>query len=89
MNAIVQPKIADRKRTPLQEVVPLPAPFSIQLDVADVCNMRCKFCFQSDKEALKRHHVKLGIMDYTLFTKIIDDMKDSFVPHNNIRRGGG
>ncbi len=75
MKAVKMAKIYARPRQRLEQVVPLEAPFSVQLDVCSACNMKCSFCFHSDLEAIEREHVRFGMMDYALFTKIIDDMR--------------
>lgn len=75
MGAIKRAKIYARQRTPLQEVIPLDVPFSVQIDICSACNMKCAFCFHSDLEAIKKAQVKFGAMSLELFQKIIDDMK--------------
>lgn len=75
MNAIAKAKIYSRPRQSLEKLIPLEAPFSVQIDICSLCNMKCNFCFHSDEKAIARNNVKFGMMDYTLFTKIIDDMK--------------
>lgn len=75
MAAEYAPKFNIEERIPLQDVIPLDIPFSVQIDVASVCNMKCNFCFHSDLEAMKKYNLKVGIMKFDLFKKIIDDMK--------------
>lgn len=75
MTAIKRGKIYARKRVNLGEVVPLPVPFSIQLDVSSACNLNCGFCVHSDHDAVKKAGVQWGLMPFALFTHIIDDMK--------------
>lgn len=75
MGAVKRGKIYARERVNLGEVVPLEAPFSVQVDICSVCNLRCNFCFHSDSEAIKKAGIRFGLMSYELFTKIIDDMK--------------
>lgn len=78
MAAIKRAKIYSRPRVKLEEVIPLEVPFSVQIDVCTICNLKCNFCFHSDADAIKRAGVKFGYMTYELFTKIIDDMKKSW-----------
>ncbi len=75
MKAEIKPKIEDRKRVPLQDVLPLKVPFSIQIDIADACNMKCNFCFHSDIASIKKNNVRFGLMKIDVFKKIIDDIK--------------
>ncbi len=74
MSAIRRAKIYARERTPLQEVLPLSAPFAIQIDVCSACNLKCNFCFHSDMETIKKSNVTFGAMSLELFQKIIDDI---------------
>jgi len=61
-------------RTRLETVIPLKTPFELQLAVASTCNFRCIYCPMSNQQLLKKSNIKKGIMDYALFTKIIDDL---------------
>ena len=81
--AVKRGKIYARQRQNLGEIAPIEAPFSIQIDVCSVCNMRCKFCFHSDYDAIERNNVKFGMMDYKLFQKIINDMCISWGGRDN------
>lgn len=78
MSAIRRGKIYAQKRMNLGEIVPVKFPFSVQIDICSACNLKCKFCFHSDSDAIKRAGIKFGIMSYQLFTKIIDDMKNEW-----------
>lgn len=78
MNAIKRGKIYSQKRVNLEEVIPLEAPFSIQIDICSACNLKCSFCFHSDAKAVKAADVHFGFMPYELFTQIIDDIKRSW-----------
>lgn len=78
MIAKKQAKIYSRKRVSLEEVVPLEVPFSVQIDICSACNLKCKFCFHSDLQAIREANVKFGYMSMELFKKIIDDMKNSW-----------
>lgn len=85
MGAIKRGKIYARERVSLEKVIPLAAPFSVQIDICSACNMRCNFCFHSDLRAINKEQVKFGLMPYELFRHIIDDMKDSW-GENKIRK---
>lgn len=75
MSAIKRAKIYSRERTPLEKVIPLAVPFSVQIDICSACNLKCNFCFHSDCEAIQQSGAKFGAMSFEVFTKIIDDMK--------------
>jgi radical SAM protein with 4Fe4S-binding SPASM domain len=76
LKAIKQAKIFAQKRVNLESVIPLETPFSVEIDISSVCNFSCKFCFQHDKNAIQKHGVKLGIMDFGLFQKLMSDLKE-------------
>lgn len=78
MSALKQAKIYSRSRVELGEVIPLEVPFSVQIDICSACNLKCNFCFHSDLEAITKANCKFGMMSYSLFVKIIDDMKKSW-----------
>lgn len=75
MRAIKRGKIYANQRVNLGEAAPLDVPFSVQIDVCSACNMKCRFCFHSDLDAIKKGEAEFGYMSYELFTKIIDDMR--------------
>lgn len=74
MSALRRAKIFARERTPLEKVLPLNAPFSIQIDICSACNLKCNFCFHSDTETIQKFNIKFGAMSLELFQKIIDDI---------------
>ena len=49
-------------------------PLYILLEPVSTCNLRCPFCFQSDKTFTKKPY--MGIMDWNLFTKAVDEAND-------------
>ncbi len=44
------------------------------LEPVSACNLRCPFCYQSDKSFTRKPF--MGVMDFELFKKIIDDAND-------------
>lgn len=68
-------KLAKRnKRTPLETVLPLKAPYVLYIDPCGICNFNCNFCpcYRSDYRKEERH----VMMSFDLFRKIVDDMKE-------------
>lgn len=64
-------------RTKLEEAIPLKIPFRIFIDPSDVCNFKCKFCPTGDRELMKKTPGrKFGLMDFSLYKKIINDICD-------------
>ena len=75
MKARKQAKIYARERTPLETVLPLETPYSVEIDVCSACNFSCAFCFQADKAEIRRSGVRLGRMEMPLFQKIVGDLR--------------
>ena len=62
-------------RVKLADVVPLSTPFLVIIDVANVCNFKCNFCFQSiAKSKLHDMGFKQSIMSMPLFEKTINQV---------------
>ncbi len=66
------------KRTRLADILPLTAPFLVQIFPIYACNFKCNYClFQIDKA--RRHFISDKIvMDFALYKKCIDDMVKSW-----------
>ena len=64
----------NHERQRLLDVVPLSAPYTIYLDPCGYCNLKCRFCpcNNSDYKIEQRHQ----IMDFELFRKIAEDLKE-------------
>ena len=65
---LTKPIRNDRK--PLQELLTLEQPLRIFIDPCDICNFRCKFCFQS------YGNFKGFMMEETLFDIINEQLKE-------------
>jgi radical SAM protein with 4Fe4S-binding SPASM domain len=65
-----------KTREPLQDIVPLPAPFVVYIEPTNLCNFRCQFCPTGDKALLKDVGRPNGSMSLDLFRKIVDDLKE-------------
>ena len=60
-------------RVKLADEIPLSTPFLIIIDVANICNFKCNFCFQSiAKPKLRDMGFKPNMMDIDLFKKTIN-----------------
>lgn len=77
---LATPIRSDRK--PLQDLLPLDRPLRLLIDPSDVCNFRCKFCFQSKQNF---HGQKMG-MD--IFNKIVEQLREFDEPINVIHMYG-
>jgi len=66
--------IVTRNRCNLGEALPLATPFSVALDPCNLCNFDCRFCaIQHDK---RKVNFQKQMMDWELYMKIIDDLKE-------------
>jgi radical SAM protein with 4Fe4S-binding SPASM domain len=72
-------------RTKLETVIPLSTPFIINVDPSDSCNFKCGFCPTGDRELMKKVGRPFITMNFDLFKKIIDDLKDFSVPIKVLR----
>ena len=67
----------DPKRKKLAEIIPLPAPFTLFITPAQVCNFRCFYCTQHKSGDEKK---KIGfasqLLDYNVFLKIAHQAAD-------------
>ncbi len=66
--------IINRERNDLAEVLPLKWPYALVIDPSNLCNFRCKFCWQCSEEAVT---YKKQFMEIDLFKKIINDLSFS------------
>ena len=62
-------------REKLEDVLPLDAPFGLEVGLSGVCNLKCKFCFQNNP-AISKKYAQLGMMDEVTFHKAVDDALD-------------
>lgn len=81
INKRIQPKdLRAKARAPLQDVIPLSAPFLIYIDPTNRCNFRCEFCPTSDKKLLRQVGRPFATMSLDLFKKAVDDIKEFGTP---------
>ena len=86
MKAKQIPRIDIHDRIELKNTLPLRTPYVIYIDPCDTCNFRCKFCPSGNLEMMKkidgRGH---GPMDFELYKRIIDSLKEFEDPIRVIR----
>ncbi len=85
MKAEIKPRINLENRTRLEEVIPLSTPMILFVDPASTCNFRCKFCPTGNRELIKDTTRWQGRMDFDLYKKIIDDLKEFDEPLKVLR----
>ena len=76
MKAKIEPRINLENRTRIEEVIPLSTPMILFVDPASTCNFKCKFCPTGNHELIKETGRWQGRMDFGLYKKIIDDLKE-------------
>jgi len=75
MNAVkIVAQGAGGKRTRLADVLPLEAPFVLQIFPAYVCNFRCNFCIFSVEEKKRGFISDKKLMDFEMYKRSIDEM---------------
>ena len=68
-------RIITKDRVPLYTLLPLEAPLILFLDPSDSCCLACNFCPTGSKELMKEVGRPLQQMDFDLYKKTIDDLK--------------
>lgn len=85
MKAQLKPRINLDGRTRLETVIPLSTPFVLFVDPASTCNFRCTFCPTGDRELIRSTGRWQGAMDFDVYRKVIDDLKDFDQPLKVLR----
>lgn len=78
---LTSPIRQDRK--PLQDLIPLAQPLRVFIDPCDICNFKCKFCFQTYDINFKGR-----VMSDEIFDKIISQLKEFDNPINVVHLYG-
>ena len=50
-------------------------PPNLQIEITSMCNLRCIMCYQHDKSFSSKKNGHMGIMNFDLFKKIIDEIE--------------
>lgn len=85
MKASLKPRINLEGRTRLEEVIPLATPFVLFVDPASTCNFKCTFCPTGDSALIKDTGRWQGRMDFEVYKKVIDDLKEFDEPLKVLR----
>jgi radical SAM protein with 4Fe4S-binding SPASM domain len=68
---------SDNQRQNLNRILPLSAPLSVYVQSSNVCNFKCNYCSQIlDNSSLDAMQIKRKVMDYELFYKIAEQLKE-------------
>jgi sulfatase maturation enzyme AslB (radical SAM superfamily) len=76
MKAKIKSRIYSESHEILGEVAPLETPFVLLVDPSSLCNFRCRYCPTGNNDLIRKTGRYQGILDYNLFKKIIDDLKE-------------
>jgi radical SAM protein with 4Fe4S-binding SPASM domain len=76
MAQVIQARDLRGERTDrLVDVVPLSTPWTVFLEVTNVCNFRCAYCPTGDTALLQKMGRKNKLMSWELWTKVVDDLR--------------
>jgi radical SAM protein with 4Fe4S-binding SPASM domain len=85
MKAKIKRRINIEDHTVLGKVLPLETPFVLLVDPSSLCNFRCKFCPNGRQDLIHKTGRYQGILDFNLFKKIVDDLKEFSKPIKVLR----
>jgi MoaA/NifB/PqqE/SkfB family radical SAM enzyme len=85
MKARIQRRVDTENLTVLGGVLPLETPFVLLIDPSNLCNFRCKFCPTGNQDLIRKTGRYQGNLDFNLFKKIIDDLKEFSEPIKVLR----
>ena len=72
-------KSYSQDRNVLGKVLPLDTPYTVMVDISDMCNLRCKYCFRADESIIAEDYRKNRLMEWETFEKIVEQIKE--FPH--------
>lgn len=76
MAKLIQARDLRGKRTErLIDAVPLASPWTVFLEPTNSCNFRCRYCPTGHPNLLRQVGRKPTLMDWSLFLKVVEDMK--------------
>src|SRR5574344_1397010 len=85
MKAKVKYRVNMENHVELGKVVPISQPFVLLIDPSNLCNFKCKFCPTGNKELIKSTGRYNGLLNFDLYKKIIDDLKEFNEPIKTLR----
>ncbi len=67
----------NENRSVLGEVLPLNSPYTALIDVSDVCNFKCNYCFRADGSSIKAPTYRKNVlMSWDNFVKVVEQLKE-------------
>ena len=85
MKAKIKYRVNMENHVELGEVVPLKAPYVLLIDPSNLCNFRCKFCPTGNHSLIKSTGRIQTMLNFDLYKKIIDDLKEFDEPIRVLR----
>ena len=85
MKAEIKYRVNMENHVVLGEVAPLKQPFVLLIDPSNLCNFKCIFCPTGHKDLIKSTGRYNGLLDFDLYKKIIDDLKEFDEPIKTLR----
>lgn len=82
--AIKEPRY-EKNRLKLHEHIPFKTPLALHIDVCSACNLKCNFCANHSPHYCGDYIRKYEVMNFELFKKIIDDIKEFESPIKSLR----
>lgn len=67
-------KSYSKDRHVLGKEIPLSTPYTILIDISDVCNLKCGYCFRSDESIIAEDYRHNRLMEWDTFTRVVDQM---------------
>ena len=69
-------KSYSKDRHILGEQIPLRTPYTVILDISDMCNLQCKYCFRGNLDIETEYYRKNRLMSWETFERIVTQLKD-------------
>lgn len=69
-------KSYSKDRHVLGEQIPLKTPYTVLIDISDMCNLRCKYCFRGDLSIETEYYRKNRLMNWETFEKAVMQLKE-------------
>lgn len=67
----------EEKRTVLGEVLPLKTPYTVLIDVSDMCNIRCNYCFRAKNSKIEAgDYRKNQLMTWDVFKIVVEQLTE-------------
>ncbi len=69
-------KSYSQERHILGEELPMETPYTILIDISDMCNLRCRYCFRCDEGIEAEDYRKNKLMGWDTFVQVVEQIKE-------------